>query len=57
MLETHGYKKLNFQHYSETKMSTIIEFESTREIKKLLKKPAKSKFRKGFISREFLTLM
>ena len=57
MLETHGYKKLNFQHYSETKMSTIIEFESTREIKKLLKKPAKSKCRKGFISREFLTLM
>ena len=26
MLETHAHKKLNFQHYRETKMSQIIVF-------------------------------
>ena len=32
MLETDSYKKLNFQHYRETKMSQIIAFCTNREI-------------------------
>ena len=33
MFETRAYKKFNFQHYIETKMSQIIVFWSNHEIK------------------------
>ena len=33
MFQTHTFKKFNFQHYHETKMSQITVFWSKREIK------------------------